>query len=188
MTFGGLDDDDDDTTSEFSVFLDDTPLLRAAAAGSKGLNDRPKLRETLTGVSYMRDSSAKAGLDIVTTVDPHDEAANKQYHEKLTEIRTSSAVYQSRQAVRQRAKSLGRKVENEKDMRAAVCAELHSLPSVPHPPSVRASMDGKVRPNQMPNMLSLIHDSVQFELQHCRICRRLTYGDSSIVFRSCSGF
>ncbi|KXT12366.1 hypothetical protein AC579_588 [Pseudocercospora musae] len=135
MTFGGLEDDDDDAASEFSVFLDDTPLLRAATAGSKGLTDRPKLRETLTGVSYVRDSSARAGLDIVTALDPDDEAADKQYHEKLTEIRTSSAVYQSRQAVRQRAKGQGRRLDDEKDMRAAVCAELHSLPSVPHPPS-----------------------------------------------------
>lgn len=136
MTFAGLEDPADDAASEDSVFLDNTPLLRAATAGSEGFNDRPKLRESLTGVSYMRDSTARAGLDMVTKLSPDDEIADKEYHEKLTEIRTGSAVYQSRQQVRHMAKSThGFKPEDEKDMRAAVSTELHKLPSVPHPPS-----------------------------------------------------
>jgi hypothetical protein len=73
MTFAELEGDDDDATSEFSVLLDDTPLLRAATAGSKGFTSRPQLRESFTGVSYVRDSSAKAGLNSVTALDPDDE-------------------------------------------------------------------------------------------------------------------
>lgn len=134
MTFGDLEEDSDDAASEFSVLLDDTPLLKAAAAKSKGLLDRPKLRETLTGVSFMRDSSLQQVADHIQTMDPENEAANQQYQDKLTEIRTSSAVYQSRQRARQKAKSSGRKMDDEKDMRAAVCAELQELPAVPHPP------------------------------------------------------
>ncbi|GIZ44534.1 hypothetical protein CKM354_000773000 [Cercospora kikuchii] len=135
MTFGELEEEDsDDAASEFSVLLDDTPLLKAAAAKAKVMSDRPKLRETLTGVSYMRDSSVQQAADTIKTLDPDDEAADQQYHDILTEIRTSSAVYQSRQQVRQNAKSNGRKLEDEKDMRAAVCAALQEIPSVPHPP------------------------------------------------------
>lgn len=59
MTFGEMDDPDDESMSETNVFLDDTPLLRAANAGGKTFVDRPKLRESLTGVSYMKDSSAQ---------------------------------------------------------------------------------------------------------------------------------
>lgn len=73
MTFAELEGDDDDTASEFSVLLDDTPLLRAATAGSKGFANRPQLRESFTGVSYVKDSSAKAGLDSVTALYPDDE-------------------------------------------------------------------------------------------------------------------
>ena len=73
MTFAELEGDDDDATSEFSVLLDDTPLLRAATAGSKGFASRPQLRDSFTGVSYVRDSSAKAGLNSVTALDPDDE-------------------------------------------------------------------------------------------------------------------
>ena len=61
--------------------------------------------------------------------------ADRYYHEKLTEIRTSSAVYQSRQQARLRAKNEGGvELNDEKDMRAATCAELQNSPSVPHPP------------------------------------------------------
>jgi hypothetical protein len=73
MTFAELEGDDDDAASDFSVLLDDTPLLRAATAGSKGFASRPQLRETLTGVSYVRDSTAKASLKSVTALDPDDE-------------------------------------------------------------------------------------------------------------------
>jgi hypothetical protein len=151
MTFATLDPESDDASSEFSVLLDDTPLLRAATAGAKGIKDRPKLRETLTGVNYVRDSSARAGLDIVTTISPDDDVADQQYVDMLTEIRTSSAVYQSRQQVRQKAKREGHKLDDEKEMRAAVSAELHQLPSVPHPPprSIRVTTLQNLSPPYM---------------------------------------
>ena len=75
MTFAELEGDDDDAASEFSVLLDDTPLLRAATAGSKGFTSRPQLRESFTGVSYVKDSSAKAVINSVTALDPDDEKA-----------------------------------------------------------------------------------------------------------------
>ncbi|CAK3866814.1 hypothetical protein AC578_7415 [Lecanosticta acicola] len=156
MTFAGLEDPTDDATGEDCVFLDNTPLLRAATAGSEGFNDRPKLRESLTGVSYMRDSSARAGLDMVTRLSPADEIADKQYYERLNEIRTGSAVFQSRQQVRHEAKTRqGFAPEDEKDMRAAVSTELHKLPSVPHPPSrsVRVTTLQKLSPPYVRNFL-----------------------------------
>ena len=134
MTFGELGDEPGETDEE-SIFLGDTPLLRAATAGSTGFKDRPKLRESLTGVNWMKDSSAKAGFDSVKTLSPDDQEAEKQYHETLTEIRTSSGVYQSRQQILKRAHAGDSlPVEDEKNMRAAICAELQEVPSVIHPP------------------------------------------------------
>ncbi|KAF2753995.1 hypothetical protein EJ05DRAFT_480009 [Pseudovirgaria hyperparasitica] len=152
MTFAEMDDVQDDAASEISVFLDNTPLLRAANIGGKKYTDRPKLRETLTGVSWLADSSAQvrrlsdssgvdrdgwqAGLDMVTTLSPDDQVADTQYQERLTEIRTTSAIYQSRQQARHKAKQeRGVRIDDENEMRAAASAELHDLPSVPHPPS-----------------------------------------------------
>jgi len=135
MTFAEIEDATDDAASEDSVLLlDNTPLLRAATVGSKSFEDRPKLRQSLTGVSYIRDSSAQAGLNIITTLSPDDALADTDYHEKLNTIRTTSAVYQSRAAVRHRAKAENIRLDDEKNIRAAVSAELHNLPSVPHPP------------------------------------------------------
>lgn len=141
MTFGELGDDNSDAASE-DVFLGDTPLLRAATAGSEGFKDRPKLRESLTGVSWIKDSSAQAGFDFVKTLSPDDTAAEKQYLENLTEIRTTSPVYQSRQQVLQRNRiDENFDPDDDKSMRAAICAELHAVPSIIHPPqrSVRVT-------------------------------------------------
>ncbi|KAI0124096.1 hypothetical protein BJ170DRAFT_686464 [Xylariales sp. AK1849] len=137
ITLGGLDDDpDDDAITVDSALFGDTPLLRAATAGSEGFKGRPKLRESLTGVSYLKDSSAQAGLDSVTKLSPDDEAADKTYRELLNEIRTTSAIYHSRQQARKRAMDdEAFTLNDEKDMRAAICAELHSLPSIAHPPT-----------------------------------------------------
>ncbi|KJX94842.1 hypothetical protein TI39_contig4155g00003 [Zymoseptoria brevis] len=137
MTFGAMDDPVDDSMSETSIFIDDTPLLRAASIGAAGLRDRPKLRESLTGgVSYMADSSPQKGFEGVRTLSPDEELADKKYQELMTEIRTTSAIYQSRASVRQKAKTIikGFTLDNEKDLRAAICAELHAVPSISHPP------------------------------------------------------
>nr|POE94510.1 hypothetical protein CFP56_16750 [Quercus suber] len=160
MTFNDL-DDRTDNPDEDAIFLGDTPLLRAATAGSEGFsqepkireslgstrdslsaNTRPKLRESLTGVSYMKDVTAQDGFEQVTALSPDDDKAEKQYHAMLTDIRTTSAIYQSRAHVRQHSKDEhGFHLHDEKDLRAAICTQLHTLPSIPHPPqrSVRVT-------------------------------------------------
>lgn len=134
MTFGELDDPAEDDLSEVSVPVEST-LLRAATAGAAGFKDRPKLRESFTGVSYVREASPREGLDEVQTLSPDGRAYN-QYHKILTDIRTDSAIYQSRQQVRKQAKQdNGVSLDDEHAMRAAVCAQLHTLPTIVHPPN-----------------------------------------------------
>lgn len=133
MTFGDMPDDDGE--QDDVSFFNETPLLRAATAGREELTDRrPSLRENMTGGSYIKDGSAKAGFDSIRTLAPHNQAAEKQYLDMLTQIRTTSAIYQSRARARQSQKEAGNDVDDEKDLRAAICAELHNFPSVPHPP------------------------------------------------------
>jgi hypothetical protein len=132
MTFAEVETDVDDIDDE-SIFINDTPLLRSATAGSKGLQDRPRLRESLTGVSYIKDSSAQDSIDSITTLSPDDANAQQQYQKILTEIRTSGLIYQTRAKVRQEGANLD--LEDENVLRAAICAEMQDLPSVPHPPT-----------------------------------------------------
>jgi len=133
MTFADVEEDGE---GDDEAFFNDTPLLRAATAGSEGMRDRPTLRESQIngGASYIKDSSAQAGFDNVKTLSPDGRIAEQQYHAMVTEIRTTSAIYQSRIRVRQAAQKQSLNLENEKDMRAAICAELHEVPSIPHPP------------------------------------------------------
>lgn len=131
MTFAEVEEDEEAEND----FFNETPLLRAATASSASLKDRPKLRASLTGVSYIKDASTKQVFDEIRTLSPDNQAAEKTYMDMLTEIRTSSAVYQSRQRVRRAAKAKGVVLDDDKDIRAAICAELHEFPSVPHPPS-----------------------------------------------------
>lgn len=137
MTLGDVDDDPmDDSLSVDSAFLGDTPLLRAATVGSEGFKDRPKLRESLTGVSFMKDSSAQAVYASVKKLSPDDQLADLEYQDRLTEIRTTSAIYQSRQQARKRALEDDEfKLKDDKSMRAAISQELHAMPSIAHPPS-----------------------------------------------------
>jgi hypothetical protein len=165
MTFIDLENENADSNKEDdSIFLGDTPLLRAATAGSAGFQDRPSLRHFFSGVK-LEDSSLKEGLDTVTTLSPDDEMAEKQYMDILADIRTTSAVYRSRQAVTQKARSGKYALDTEKDMRAAICTELHDLPSIIHPPprSVRVSTlkslskpSAKIFMHRLPFLLRLL--------------------------------
>ncbi|KAK5098512.1 hypothetical protein LTR70_002725 [Exophiala xenobiotica] len=130
MTFADLEEDQLDEHN----FFNETPLLRAATAGLEGTKDRPKLQENLVGGTYIKDSPATTLLDNIQTLSPDNQVAEKQYMDILTNIRTSSAIYQGRARARQTRKAASVTIEDEKEMRAAVCAELHHLPSVPHPP------------------------------------------------------
>lgn len=131
MTFAEVEEDEEAENEFFNT----TPLLRAATASSASIRDRPKLRQSLTGVSYIKDASTRQIFDEIRTLSPDNQAAEKTYMDMLTEIRVSNAVYQSRQRVRQAAKAKGLVMDDEKDIRAAICAELHEFPSVPHPPT-----------------------------------------------------
>ncbi|EMC94099.1 hypothetical protein BAUCODRAFT_36569 [Baudoinia panamericana UAMH 10762] len=143
MMFADLGDSEgSEAADDDSIFEVDTALLRAATAGSEGFKDRPRLRQSLTGVSWMKDSTAREGLDFVRTLSPDDQQAERQYLTTLKEIQRGSAIYQSREQVIHGGKKYeDLKFDNDKDMRAAICAELHSFPPIVHPPqrSIRVS-------------------------------------------------
>lgn len=153
MTFGDLHDDpDDDTSSVESLLLEHTPLLRAATGGSAAFNKRPKLGQSLTGVSHMEHTSPQAGIDHVTSLSPDDKLADKQYRENLNEINTTSAIYRAREQALKKVKGHSEfSLDDPKDMRAAICAELHSMPTIAHPPerSVRVSTLKTMSPEYM---------------------------------------
>ncbi|KAK4575225.1 hypothetical protein LTR86_001077 [Recurvomyces mirabilis] len=156
LFFGDLDSEGDHADDAMPVF-GETALLRAATTGAEGFKDRPKLRTSLTGVSWMKDSTATAGFKSVKTLSADDEKAEAQYLAMLKEIRTTSTSYQAKAQVRAKA-AAGEgftELENDKDVRAAMCAELHTLPSIAHPParSVRVTTLQNLAPPRVRNFI-----------------------------------
>lgn len=135
MTFGNLEESTKDEDGD-AVMETDTPLLKAAAAN--GDTSRPgavKMTDAMTDGNNPKDSSPQAGLKSVTTLSPDSEQANRQYLETLAYIEKSSVISQARRKLRKLVRvDSGLDKTNQKDMRAAICSELHNKPSIPHPP------------------------------------------------------
>ena len=139
MTFHELEESTVDADGD-AIMNTDTPLLKAA--GTNGDLSHPntiKMTEEMTNGRAMQDSSAKAGLDAVTQLSPDDDQAGKQYMETLKWIHQSSPIQQCRQDLLQSYRESDVEgglfdIHNPRDMRAAICSQLHEKPSVPHPP------------------------------------------------------
>jgi hypothetical protein len=124
-----------------AVMLTDTPLLRAATFNM--VTSQPgkiKMTDEMTDGSAMKDSSAKSGFDSLTRLSPDDERASKQYHEALDWIQKTSPIRECGEHLKQFARDSrmdGSIVDDtdERELRAAICSQLHNKPSVPHPPS-----------------------------------------------------
>ncbi|KIW04439.1 uncharacterized protein PV09_04706 [Verruconis gallopava] len=112
MTFADVKDSDNEADEE-SLF-NETPLLRAAAAGSEGLKIRPKSRESLAGRSYIKGFSVQAGFDDIRALSPNDQNEKQKYLKMLNDIRTTCAVYQCPALVREAAKEQGRTLRMKK--------------------------------------------------------------------------
>ena len=135
MTFSDLDRVDTDDSD--SIFQSDTPLLRAATGlsdGSQPRRPRPSIPRGMTGGSYIKDSSVRESLGGLTTLSPDDAKADKFYKRMLNHIEKTSHVHEARREV-EKTGSFSSESLTEQDMRAAVCAKLHEMPSVPHPPA-----------------------------------------------------
>ena len=155
MTFNDL--DAVDTEDDESMFQSDTALLRAAT----GLSDekrppRPSIPIALTGGSYIKDSSLRESLGTLATLSPDDAKAEKQYEKMLKYIETTSHVYQARKQADEASGDDSLSPKDEKEMRAAICAKLQEMPSVPHPPerSVRVSTLQRLSP---PHVRRFLH-------------------------------
>lgn len=172
MTFGNLDESTRDEDGD-AVMVTDTPLLKAAAAN--GDTSRPnavKMTDAMTDGNNPRDSSPQAGLKSVTKLSPDNEKASRQYQETLSHIEKSSVISQARRKVKKLVRvDSGLDRTNQKDMRAAICSELHNKPSIPHPPprSIKVTTLQKLSPpyvrrflHRLPLLLRLLLNPLSY--------------------------
>ena len=133
MTFGSLEEAIDEDGD--ALMVQDTPLLKMAA--STGDTRRPplvKMRSRMTNDGIIRSATIRTGMRSVKQLSPDDRKARKQYDETLKWISETGAIMQCRQQVETQAKN---KFDNNgEDMRAAICSQLHDMPSIPHPPKL----------------------------------------------------
>jgi hypothetical protein len=127
MTFGEL--DETDSGEEGGVVVESTPLL--VAAGSRSRRPHYPRLTSIAERKNMKDSAPKAGWKSIRKLHPDDQNANDEYDRLLKHIVDTNAIATCRQSV---AKQAGN-VASAKDRRAAICSEMQSTPTVPHPPT-----------------------------------------------------
>ena len=161
MTFGNLGESTQDDDGD-PIMVTDTPLLKAAALnGDTTSADKIKMISQMTnGSSTPTDSSTQASFKSVTTLSPDSNEANERYQKTLDLIEKTNDVYKARRKLRRAAASLDTDdsldSSNEKDLRTAICSELHNKPSVSHPPqrSIKVTTLQNLSP---PWVRSLLH-------------------------------
>ncbi|KAG0648881.1 hypothetical protein D0Z07_4633 [Hyphodiscus hymeniophilus] len=140
MTFATVEKSSTDEDGN-AVFVADTPLLRAAS-GKDGLLPRP---EMVKMTSQMTDGNAPIPSPIsdavkgVKQITPDNETAGGRYRQMLDSIDETSTVQQARKfviSINKDSETTNKNFDNHdaNAMRAAICSQLHSKPSVPHPP------------------------------------------------------
>ena len=139
MTFGNLEESTKNADGD-PILVTDTPLLKAAAtSGGSVVSEKIKMISKMTdGGSTPRDSSTQASFDSVTTLSPNNDEAAQRYRQTLDLIEETNAVSQARKRLSRHSASpdtnSGLDPENEKDLKSAICSELHNKPSISHPP------------------------------------------------------
>lgn len=129
-----------DAMMNADIFNKDSPMLRAARSSiSPSQKEKIKMTEEMTAHSAPEDlDSPEEALKNVRPISAVDNEAAKKYSATLQDIEKSSIIYQSRQNIRKNINNTNYSTLREDDhrgMRTAICAELHSKLTIPHPPS-----------------------------------------------------
>jgi len=143
MTFGEVDTKTTDTEGD-QIFVEGSALLKAAVMGSvsdwqalddegSGKAEAVKMTERMTGGRQPTPSSPNSVLKEIKQLSPDNEFASGRYQQTLENIRDTCAIHEARKHVISRADA--ELYEDENNLKAAVCSQLHATPSIPHPPS-----------------------------------------------------
>lgn len=151
MTFKKLEAKSKDADGD-AVFIEDTPLLRAASKLSdhqrsiisestesllspNALPASPKRPSMVKMTSRMtdgrppEDGSAKDSYQSMKKLSLDNNLAGEKYQDILQHIQSTNAIQEARRAIEDTPH-----VNDENDVRAEICSYLQQTPSVPHPP------------------------------------------------------
>ena len=132
---GSFGDHKDRKEDEGSLYETLMPPLNPTSLNSNGLKPpRPSVAREMTGGVNVKDTSARMGIGAVTSMSVDESGAEKQYQDIRQHILDTSPIHESRERVEI---MLGDKAFQitEKETRAAMCAQMQQIQSVPHPPT-----------------------------------------------------
>lgn len=140
----------------------DTALLRAASVALDGnYPRRVSMVRQMTADRQPTDASElESALASVKKLSPNEEDAHKKYKDLVKNIYNTSVITNAKRALREAAldetKERKLDLDNENDLRAAICAQIHNGASIPHPPktSIRVST---LRKTDYPNVKAFLH-------------------------------
>ncbi|TVY84855.1 hypothetical protein LSUE1_G001306 [Lachnellula suecica] len=104
-------------------------------------NSAVKMTDELTGGKTPETSSVQEGFNSMKQMSPDNEDASGRYQETLDFLEQTNAIHEARNYVMERnrlsaesEKEKGFDTSDDNNMRAAICSQIHTKPSVPHPP------------------------------------------------------
>jgi hypothetical protein len=157
VTFGDVPygrPDPADEDSDDSFIAADTAILKAAA------KQRPaEMVRGMTADAQPTDSEdTKSAFSSTKQVSPDDKKANQKYQQYIKHIHDSSEIQIAKKLLIEKSRNDENNLDPDKpdDLRAAICAQIHSGPSIPHPPSksIRVST---LRKTSYPNVKRWLH-------------------------------
>lgn len=156
VTFGDVPygkPDPADEDSDDSMIVADTAILKAAAKA------RPEMVREMTADAPPTDSEdTKSAFSSTKQLSPDDERAQQKYRQYIRHINETSSIHIAKQQLLEKSRRDENNLDPDKidDLRAAICAQIHSGPSIPHPPtkSIRVST---LRKTSYPNVKRWLH-------------------------------
>ncbi|KAJ4983837.1 hypothetical protein SVAN01_10641 [Stagonosporopsis vannaccii] len=157
VTFGDVPygkPDPADEDSDDSMIVADTAILKAAAKA------RPaEMVRMMTADAPPTDSEdTKAAFSSVKQLSPDDEKAHQKYRQYIKHINDTSSIQIAKKELIEKSMRDENSLDPDKidDLRAAICAQIHSGPSIPHPPS-RSIRVSTLRKTSYPSVKRWLH-------------------------------
>jgi hypothetical protein len=157
VTFGDVPygkPDPADEDSDDSFIAADTAILKAAAKA------RPaEMVRNMTADAAPTDSEdTKSAFSSVKQLSPDEEKANAKYRQYIKHIHDTSSIQIAKKQLIEKSRRDENNLDPDKidDLRAAICAQIHSGPSIPHPPS-RSIRVSTLRKTSHPNVKRWLH-------------------------------
>jgi hypothetical protein len=178
VTFGDVEYGKPEPDNNPAVIVTDTAILKAAAARRPS---RPaEMVRSMTGGEAPKEAGdAASAFASIKKISPNEAQADEKYQALIRHIHDTSAITIAKQTLEEAAKQRedasadeGKEKDKEKekekdkdgqlditnmdDFRAAICAQIHDQPSIPHPPS-RSIRVSTLRKTSHPNIKKFLH-------------------------------